>query len=48
MLHDGELEMDQVVRMHPVLCRLADEGTLAASGAGIALHRMTSGTDEII
>ena len=48
MLHDGQLEVDEIVGVHPVLRRLTDEGTLAASRTGITLDWVTTRAYEII
>ena len=48
MLQDNELQLYDVVWVHPVLGRLADEVLLLAAGARIALDGVAARTDDVI
>ncbi|KAL1835323.1 hypothetical protein VTK73DRAFT_5773 [Phialemonium thermophilum] len=48
VLEDDQLELGHVVRVHPVLRRLADEAALAAAGGAVALDRVPSRPHEVV
>lgn len=47
MFHNGQLERNDILMMHPVLGRAPDKGILVPTGRSISLNRMTSGPDKI-
>lgn len=47
MLHNGELEGDNVLIVHPVLCSASDKSVLASAGRRITLDRVTTSTDQV-
>lgn len=48
MLHDTQLEMNEIVGVHPVLRGLTYKRALASSGTGVTLDWVTSGANKII
>lgn len=47
-LQDNELQLGDIVGVHPVLGSLSDEVLLAATGRGVALGGISPGPDQII
>lgn len=48
MLEDNELQLQDVVRVHPVFCCLANEVLLLASRGGIALDRIAARAYNVV
>ncbi len=48
MFQDCELEVHQVVRMHPILGRLSHKGALVSARTGVALHRVASRAHKVV
>lgn len=48
MLENVELELDDVVRVNPVLCRLSNERVLRSSGPRVALDGVATRADEVV
>lgn len=47
-LQDDKLELCDIVWMYPVLGRLTNEATLASTSCTVTLHRIASGSNNII
>lgn len=48
MLQDDELQLRNVIRMHPVFGCLPDEVLLAPSSCTVAFDRISSGSDQVV
>lgn len=48
VLEDDEFKLGDVVGVDPVLCGLSDKAGLGATGGGVALDGVASGSDEIV
>lgn len=48
MLEDDELQLGDIIRVNPVFGGLSDKAGLGATGGGIALDRVASGSNEIV
>ena len=48
MTQNRQFQANQIVRVNPILRCLPDESALATPGGGVALDRMTTGSDEVI
>lgn len=48
MLENVELELDDVVRVDPVLCRLSNERVLRSSGTRVALDGVAARADKVV
>lgn len=48
MTQDRQFEMDQIIRVDPILRRLSDKRTLASTCARVSLNWVTACADQII
>ena len=48
MAKNSQFQANEIVGVDPIFRRLPDESALVASSGGIALDRMTAGSDEVI